>query len=584
MHLTLIDALGGFCMSEKRKEKADDTLDPSVYKVPEQEFVVQIKFKREAGVRVDTAHHLSSVTKTDLSSVAAILEKHKVKLEHAYKETEETLERRVAEAKATGVELPDLSRSYVVRTKDRKTAYAVAKNLAENKLVEVAEVAPPAVPADAGGNPSPSFVGMQGYLNPAPGGVDAFHAWTKKGGKGTGIKMIDIEGAWNFNHEDLLQNQGGLAGGTMTTSICWRNHGTNVLGEVGGDENKFGVTGIAPLCHQLGYTIFGAGNDSHIAIKNAADMLSAGDIILIELHRPGPDAKDPDHSQDGYIAIEWWTLDFDAIKYATAKGIIVVEAAGNGSRDLDNAIFLNRFDRQFRDSGAILVGAGAPPSGNYGPDRSRLDFSNWGSIIDAQGWGREVVSTGGTKYVTHCGSGNLQDGTDENKWYTQSFGGTSSASPIVTGVVACLQGIQKAKGKPPLTFTELRNALRYTGSPQQGAPGRPSSQRIGNRPDLKAAYSYIWRCFIATAAFGSELDPQVQFLRDFRDEIVLKSMFKSFFEGLLDQYYKFSPSVAKEMEENSLFRSLVKYSIVYPFVIGAKAVASCWREAKKMLT
>ena len=79
-----------------------------------------------------------------------------------------------------------------------------------------------------------------------------------------------------------------------------------------------------------------------------------------------------------------------------------------------------------------------------------------------------------------------------------------------------------------------------------------------------------------------EYDPQVQFLREFRDEIVLKSMFKAFFEGLLDQYYKFSPTIAKKMEENPLFRSFMKYSIVYPFVIGAKGVASCVRKAEKM--
>ncbi|GAG90208.1 unnamed protein product, partial [marine sediment metagenome] len=221
---------------------------------------------------------------------------------------------------------------------------------------------------------------MQGYLKPAPGGIDAEYAWTKPGGKGTGIKLIDIEGAWNFDHEDLQENQSGLAGGTMTTNQCWINHGTSVLGEIGGDENDIGITGIAPECDQRGYSKFGPGNSTAEAIRGAADLLSPGDIILIEIHYAGPDAPDPLHSQEGYIAIEWYPHEFLAIKYATSKGIIVVEAAGNGSRDLDAAVFQGRFDRSNRDSGAILVGAGAPPSGNYGPDRSRLGFSNWGSL------------------------------------------------------------------------------------------------------------------------------------------------------------------------------------------------------------
>lgn len=80
-------------------------------------------------------------------------------------------------------------------------------------------------------------------------------------------------------------------------------------------------------------------------------------------------------------------------------------------------------------------------------------------------------------------------------------------------------------------------------------------------------------CFIATVAFGSELDPHVQFLRDFRDNIVLKSTCKTIFERLLRQYYKFSPPIAKKMNENSLLKNAIKYSIVYPFVFCTKGVA-----------
>ena len=73
------------------------------------------------------------------------------------------------------------------------------------------------------------------------------------------------------------------------------------------------------------------------AIRAAADALSAGDIILIELHRPGPGASGS--GQDGFIAMEWWPGEFDAIRYASNKGVMVVEAAGNGSRNLDDPIY-----------------------------------------------------------------------------------------------------------------------------------------------------------------------------------------------------------------------------------------------------
>lgn len=146
----------------------------------------------------------------------------------------------------------------------------------------------------------------------------------------------------------------------------------------------------------------------------------------------------------------------------------------------------NPLNRSNRDSGAIVVGAGAPPPGthgrDHGPDRSRLDFSNWGAVVDAQGWGREV---------TTCGYGDLQGGTNEDEWYTDQFSGTSSASPIVVGALGCVQGVVRAQGKSPLTPVEARQLLRATGSPQQDAPGRPSSQRIGNRPDLRQMIARI---------------------------------------------------------------------------------------------
>ena len=170
---------------------------------------------------------------------------------------------------------------------------------------------------------------------------------------------------------------------------------------------------------------------------------------------------------------------------------MVVEAGGNGAEDLNDPLYdtpqegfpddwKNPFKRSNRDSGAIVVGAGAPPSGthgqNHGPDRSRLDFSNFGDIIDTQGWGREV---------TTCGYGDLQGGSNEDVWYTDEFSGTSSASPIVVGVIGCVQGILRDRKATVLTPQQLRQRLRSTGSPQTDAPGRPKSQRIGNRPDLQ---------------------------------------------------------------------------------------------------
>ena len=127
---------------------------------------------------------------------------------------------------------------------------------------------------------------QQGYLDRAPAGIDARFAWTRPGGRGQGVRIIDVEGGWQFSHEDMLQNQGGAIGGTQRAD--WRNHGTAVIGSFGADDNTFGVTGICPDANIRAISIVGTGQSSSKAITDAANALSAGDIILIELHAPGP--------------------------------------------------------------------------------------------------------------------------------------------------------------------------------------------------------------------------------------------------------------------------------------------------------
>jgi len=343
---------------------------------------------------------------------------------------------------------------------------------------------------------TPNFVPRQGYLSPSPVGIDVSYAWRFPGGRGHGIDVIDLEWGWRFSHEDLRQNSGGLLAGSNSSNLRANNHGTAVIGQIGGDANAIGVTGIAPDA-RVSAVAFSM--PSATAIINAANRLNRGDVMLLEIHRAGPrfnfQGRD---DQQGYIAIEWWPDDFAAIRYATNKGIIVVEAAGNGRQNFDDALYDQRppgFPIWWRNplnpanpsSRAVVVGAGAPPPGthgrDHGPDRSRLGFSNYGRRVDCQGWGREVTTTG---------YGDLQGGS-QDRWYTDRFSGTSSASPIVTGAIACVNGALKANGQSMLSPQGAINLLRSTGAPQTDAPGRPRSQRIGRRPDLKQMLNRVIR-------------------------------------------------------------------------------------------
>lgn len=418
--------------------------------------------------------------------------------------------RAASEAVAGFPDVPDLASFYYVQAPEDQLE-TLAESLGQVDGVETAYVKPPAEPAattlndmapDASEAPAatPSFEARQGYLDAAPGGIDARYAWTVAGGGGAGVRVIDCEWGWRFTHEDLSQNSSGVLVGSSlsydadataaTANNRAVNHGTAVVGEIGGDKNALGVSGIAPDA-AVGAASF-ASFSSASTITRAADKLGAGDILLLEIHRPGPrhnfQARD---DQLGYVAIEWWPDDFAAIRYAVGRGIIVVEAAGNGAEDLDDGLYdarpttfpsswRNPFNPANPSSQAVLVGAGAPPPGthgnNHGADRSRLGFSNHGRRVDCQGWGREVTTTG---------YGDLQGGSATDLWYTDRFSGTSSASPIVVGALACAQGVIRAQGGDPLTSSAAIAALRASGSPQQDQPGRPATQRIGNRPNLR---------------------------------------------------------------------------------------------------
>ncbi len=69
-------------------------------------------------------------------------------------------------------------------------------------------------------------------------------------------------------------------------------------------------------------------------------------------------------------------------------------------------------------------------------------------------------------------------------------------------------------------------------------------------------------CLIATATFGSELAPQVQFLREIRDDTVMStSSGASFMAGFNTIYYSFSPGIADLERQSPIFKETVKIAI-----------------------
>jgi hypothetical protein len=354
--------------------------------------------KTDAGLRA-TREGVASAVGADVTPLSKLVESEGITLQPLFGLSEERIRDRTASLAAeTGEEVLDLSAYYHIEAPDERLD-DLAESLLQLDVVEAAYVKPPGEPPtameeeievlndmlpkeEAPPVATPDFTSRQIYLDAAPAGIDARYAWTISGGRGTGVKIIDCEWGWNFTHEDLLQNSMGVVVGTSmsyssdptanTNANRVVNHGTAVVGEIGGDRNSFGVTGI---CSNATVGAARFGNSSAQTIRQAADRLRRGDIILLEIHRPGPNSTGA--GQFGYIAIEWWPDDFAAIRYAVSKGIIVVEAAGNGAQNLDDAIYNTRpagFPASWRNpfnpanpsSSAVVVGAGAPPPGTHG--------------------------------------------------------------------------------------------------------------------------------------------------------------------------------------------------------------------------
>jgi hypothetical protein len=429
----------------------------------------------------------------DVKAVQALLERAPriAAVRRLFPDDEATLESRKDSGEAqSGRQLADLNLYFEVPLVPGTTAErveALIESLHALASVEVAYAQPPAEPAMVNfgmdavlrgllaaadiAPATPLYEANQGYLNAAPAGIDARYAWGVPGGTGAGVRIVDIEGGWRTTHEDLPALF--RASGTQVNDVSWRNHGTAVLGEMVGVANGYGVTGISPAAQ--------AGYESHIgvgvatAVTRAAAAVGPGGIVLIEAHAQGPADSTPctcNTSQCNFIAMEYWQGEYDAIATATANGVVVVEAAGNGSANLDDAAYGGRFNRAVRDSGAILVGA------SQGSSRAPTCWTNFGGRVDVHGWGQSVTTLG---YGDLFGSAHGED-----QYYTSTFSGTSSASPVVTGAAASLQGASLAAGRGLQDSRTLRHILASTGTAQSA-----DSRNIGPLPDLRRALARV---------------------------------------------------------------------------------------------
>jgi hypothetical protein len=74
-------------------------------------------------------------------------------------------------------------------------------------------------------------------------------------------------------------------------------------------------------------------------------------------------------------------------------------------------------------------------------------------------------------------------------------------------------------------------------------------------------------CYIATAAYGSDLEPPVQELRELRDSVILQTRAGTkVFEAFYEKYYSFSPAVGEMMARDPAAKDLLGWGLVEPLI------------------
>lgn len=439
---------------------------PAPYRLdPERERPdrVVLKFAEGSGVRLGPGG-FRSLEGRECTAVTALLGRHLARTTRLFPRSEEDLDRertRLLARLAPGEERPaELNLYYLVATAGWEESGPLIDALNELELVEFArpESAPGAYAPCADLPPAtPDYRPRQSYLGAAPVGIAYRVARLLPGGRCPGQTVAHIEGSWHLDHEDLgLMTAAAQVGpppsGTFTQGT-WRDHGTACAGIIAADRNRYGVTGLASARSRLLLASISGGVAQQI--NSCAALCGPGDVFISSFAYV---------VQGVHAPLTYDPVNYDAVRNATAKGILYAFGAGNTGTDLSDPLFGGRFDRALFDSGGIVVGA------SHAYTRDKIAFSNHGARVDAHGWGEKIAA---------LGYGDLfNGGGDPRQYYTADFGGTSGAGPMVAGAAAAFWGVLHEQNGLTLAPAQVREALQKYGTPQ-GTGGK-----IGPLPDL----------------------------------------------------------------------------------------------------
>ncbi len=282
--------------------------------------------------------------------------------------------------------------------------------------------------------------------------------WTKKGAdinaegawkitKGAGVKVAIFDDGIDIRHEDLkdgiiaFENYEEFTNDPTPNPIEENWHGTACAGLVGARENDKGSVGVAPEADLLAMRIPSVSVSRTIDSFNWAYNQKA-DIIT--------------NSWGTYESLDAYDEIFKklATKGRDGKGMLIFFAAGNDGRNLDSYGINDESESEY----VISIVASTE-------DDTLASYSNYGSSVDFTAPGSEygLVTTDVMGELGYNKAGN----------YTDSFKGTSAATPIAAGVGALI-----LSANPNLTREQVIDILKK------------SSKKLGNIPYINGRNNY----------------------------------------------------------------------------------------------
>ncbi|MFW0013759.1 MAG: S8 family serine peptidase [Arsenophonus endosymbiont of Dermacentor nuttalli] len=295
-------------------------------------------------------------------------------------------------------------------------------------------------------NETPDFTKLQEYkLSKGQfwTGIDMEYDWSL-GVTGKGIRIADIEAAFNYQHINLKRDSFIPLAISDDVGEHEINHSTAVAGAMYAKDIGFGVKGMVHDADTL-YGISVIPYNAASGIIRGLQHLRTDDIFIYEssIH-----AKPDDEATQ--VPADYCKSVWDITKTATDAGIIIIAAAGNGGENLNDDYYAEYRNRG--DNCAVRVWVEALKI------KYVAHFLPMAKImIHVQGWGDSVVTTG---------FGTLYNGGPNNN-YASNFDGTSAATPIVASAAIAIQSWYKQQTGKVLTPREIRSLLIETGTPQR---------------------------------------------------------------------------------------------------------------------